>query len=218
MRKYSGQSPPFWRKLTATCVPLAVVAVIAIPLIPGAPQPATASEVPPFFTSASLTSIPYGSVVLTYPYPNAISEYEGFTAFAHPFVNTIDAALLAQSVSGMRFKLIGGYSWRPRPDNKPYGTIAASPLDPASVEALFDTSFYGISTVGQLDLLSKSDLTSDIGQIPADLHVEAVIVLALGEHPTIVVSHMTAAIGPPVRSDGVTVWFHVQRRLAHLPR
>ena len=213
-----GQSSPFWGKLTATCVPLAGVAVIAIPLIPGASQPATASDVPLFFTSASLTSIPSGSVVLTYPYPNAISEYEGFGAFAHRFVNTIDTALLAQSVSGMRFKLIGGYGWRPRPDNEAYGTPTASPLEPASVEALFDTSFYGIATAGQLDLLSKSDLTSDTRQFLRTYHVETVIVFALGKHPTIVVSHMTAAIGPPVRSGGVTIWFHVQRRLANLPR
>ena len=213
-----GKLSPIWRKLTASCIPLAVVAVIAIPILPGASQPATASDVPPFFTSASLSSIPSGSVVLTYPYPNAMGEYEGFGGFAHPFVNAIDAALLAQSVSGMRFKLIGGYGWRPRPDNMAYGTPAASPLEPASVEALFDTSFYGIATAGQLQLLSKSDLTSDIRQFLRTYHVETIIVFALGKHPAIVVSHMTAAVGPPVRTAGVIVWFHVQRRLANLPR
>ena len=64
----------------------------------------------------------------------------------------------------MRFKLIGGYGWRPRPDNKAYGTPTASPLEPASVEALFDASFYGIATEAQLDLLLKSDLASDTRQ------------------------------------------------------
>ncbi len=48
-------------------------------------------------------------------------------------------------------------------------------------------------------------------------HVGTVIVLPLGKHPGTVVNQVTAAIGPPVRSDGVNVWIHVQQRLAALP-
>jgi hypothetical protein len=47
--------------------------------------------------------------------------------------------------------------------------------------------------------------------------VDTVIVLPLGKHPASVVSQVTAAIGPPLRSGGVTVWTHVKQRLAALP-
>ena len=47
--------------------------------------------------------------------------------------------------------------------------------------------------------------------------VDTVIVLPLGKHPAAVVGLVTATIGPPLRSGGVTVWTHVKQRLAALP-
>jgi hypothetical protein len=130
----------------------------------------------------------------------------------YPFVESIDDALLDQSVSGMRFKLTGGYGWTPSKTTE--GVANPSPLKPQSVEALFDASFYGSATPAQRDLLSRSNLSADLRLFMRNYHVDTVIVLPLGEHPATVVGHVTAAIGPPSPSDGVTAWFHVQQRLA----
>jgi len=43
--------------------------------------------------------------------------------------------------------------------------------------------------------------------------VQTVIVFPRGRYPAAVVSYVTAAIGSPVESGGVTAWFHVKQRL-----
>jgi hypothetical protein len=65
-------------------------------------------------------------------------------------------------------------------------------------------------------LLSQSNLHA-LRQFMGAHHVDAVIVLPLGKHPATVVSQVTAALGPPLRSGGVTVWIHVQQRLGLCP-
>jgi hypothetical protein len=85
---------------------------------------------------------------------------------------------------------------------------------PPSVETLFDVAFYGFATPTQTRLLSQSNLTTDLRLFMRDYQVDTVIVLPLGQDPALVVSHVTAAIGPPSRSDGATGWFHVRQRLA----
>ena len=81
------------------------------------------------------------------------------------------------------------------------------------METLFNVSFYGSGTPAQLALLSHSDLTSDIRKFLTKYRVETVIVLPLGEHSATVTSHISEAIGPPVYSGTVALWYHVKRRL-----
>jgi hypothetical protein len=113
----------------------------------------------------------------------------------------------------MRFKVIGGYGWFPSPTGHS-GTTNPAILPPPSVQALFDVAFTGRETPAQTALLSKADLTSDLRQFLRRFGVQAVIVMDQGGRQSLVINHLTSAIGPAVSSGGVTVWPHVQRRLA----
>ena len=197
--------PKSWRRVGAVMVPIALVAIVAIPLLPASTEPSIATPVSSFFTSSSVTSIPAGSVVLAYPYPQSWQGGSGF-------YQTVDDALLDQEVSGMRFKVVGGYGWWPIP-NVSYATPIPPPLEPFSVQTLFDASFFGTATPAQSALLSRSDLTRDLRSFMHKHQVGTVVVLPVGQYPSIVTSALTAAIGPPSRSGGATVWFKVQHRL-----
>ena len=62
--------------------------------------------------------------------------------------------------------------------------------------------------------LTHAHLTSDLRAFMRNYHVEAVVVLPLGQNPKNVVVHVNAAIGPPSFSSGADIWYGVQRRLA----
>jgi hypothetical protein len=118
--------------------------------------------------------------------------------------------MLDQAVSGMRFKLIGGYGWFPLPIGR-HGTTNPSILKPESVQAIFDAAFHGNGTT-RTSPLSKGNVTA-LRVFLRKYDVQTVIVSPKGAYPAAVVSYVTAAIGSPVESDGVTAWFHVKRRL-----
>ncbi len=193
-----------WRSLMAAALILCLVAVVLVPLIPDARDASVPTPVAPFFSSSEMGAIPPGSVVLAYPYPQSWQDVPAR-------LQSVDDALLDQAVSGMRFSIIGGYGWRPR-----WGYVTAEPsvLEPLSVETLFNGSFYGTATAAQFALLKRSNLVADLRNFLRLHHVDTVIVLPLGEHPAYVTARVTAAIGTPLHTGGVTVWFHVQQRLA----
>jgi hypothetical protein len=121
--------------------------------------------------------------------------------------------MLGQAVSGFPFKLIGGYGWSPgTTEQNPNPT----PLQPKSVEELFNASFYGSRTSEQATPITRSDLTSDLRAFMRRYGVDAVTVLPLGRYPGDITRSITVAIGLPSRSGEVTVWLHVQRRLSDL--
>jgi hypothetical protein len=205
--------PRNWRPVGAAGVSLAVAALVAIPLLPSHTEPTSSTRVPSLFHSSSNSLLQAGSVVLAYPYPSApVQTLHGQSAIADPFVESVDDSLLDQAVSGMRFSIIGGYGWTPPQKTK--GVANPSPLPPLSVRALFDVAFYGSATRAQRVLLSRSNLTADLRKFMRRYHVDTVIVLPLGQRPATVVSHVTAAIGRPLRLGGVTVWLHVQQHLS----
>lgn len=190
-----------WRIAAAVGALTAISAAAVIPLIPRHTQPTTPTNVPSFFTSAAVEAIPAGSVVLAYPYP----DLSGGLFFQPPH-----DAMLDQAVAGMRFKLIGGYGWFPLPGGS--GTASPSVLKPESVQAIFDAAFHGGIGTRQTSPLSKANLTA-LRVFLRKYDVQTVIVLPRGGYPAAVVSYMTAAIGSPVESGGVTAWFHVKQRL-----
>jgi len=208
---------PLWGRVVAGGAGFAVAAIVVIPLVPKHSQPTSPTQVPALFTSRSLTSIPSGSVVLTYPYPSAlVHTLRGAPSIYYPFVNSVDEALLDQAVSGMDFKLVGGYGWTPSRTTE--RTAHPSPLTPSSVETLFNVSFYGVATPAQHRLLARSNLTADLRQFMRKYHIDSVITLPLGQRRSTVISNLTAALGPPSLSDsdGVISWFGVQDRLSGL--
>ena len=122
--------------------------------------------------------------------------------------------MLDQAVAGMRFKLIGGYGWFPSPTGT-HGTTSPSVLKPESVQAIFDAAFHGNATT-QMAPLSKSNVTA-LRVFLRKYDVQTVVVSPSGADPAAVVSYVTAAIGSPVESGGVTAWFHVKERLRGEP-
>ena len=196
-----------WRGTAAASLALALATAMVLPSVATNAQQTRPAHVAPFFTSASVDVIPNGSVVLAYPYPKS-------PQIGHSYTDLVDQALLDQAASNMRFKLIGGYGWWPVP-NATYASPDPPPLKPLEVEAFFDSAFYGSSTIAESVLLLQN--VDALRQFMRMHDVESVIVLPLGKHPAAVVSQVTAALGPPLRSGGVTVWIHVQRRLSVAP-
>ena len=193
-------SSPRWRRVATVGALAAISAVAVLPLVPRHTQPTTPTNIPSLFTSSALAAIPAGSVVLAYPYPDSSGGL-----FLSPH-----AIMLDQAVAGMPFKLIGGWGWFPSPTGT-LGTTNPSVLKPESVQAVFDAAFHGDATT-QLDPLSKSNVTA-LRVFLRKYDVQTVIVSPSGADPAAVISYVTAAIGSPVESGGVTAWFHVKERL-----
>ena len=201
------------RSAIAVMVSSAVVVAVTLPLLPLQAQTSSPSEVPAFFGSAlAKHEIPAGSTVLTYPYSdNPVFPGTALDFSYSPRYQAVNDALLYQAGSGFGFKLIGGYGWRPVGAGD---SISPSELAPASVKDLFDYAFYGVTTrPGQAQALTTSQLTARIATFLKKNDVESVVVLPVGHTPSTVTNALSAAIGAPRRSGGVTAWFNVQHRL-----
>ncbi len=199
------------RKAIALSVASVAVLVIGLPMLPLHTEQLSASGAPSPAVADSLHAIPSGSVVLAYPYPDKPISAIPFTYK----YQSIDNALLDQAMTGMNFKLIGGYDWRPWTPNghQSYGTPQASRLKPASIQALFGSSFYGFATPAQEKLLGRTDATADLRLFMHKYDVGTVIVLPLGQYPFAVIAQIEATIGKPSQLKGAFVWYDVQRRL-----
>jgi hypothetical protein len=186
---------------------LALIALaVFLPLVIRHPRPnATAQNIPAFFTSNSLKSVPAHSVVLAYPYPDAQST--GWESIYSPG----ESILLDQAITGMRFDVLGGYGWFPSPLGH-NGTTNPLTLEPRSVQALFDVAYTG-GTPAERNLLKNTDIVMQLRQFLRRYDVQSVIVVPVGGHPAMVASPMTAAIGSPTETGGVVVWTHVADRL-----
>ena len=194
-----ARSSPRWRSVATVGALAAVTTVAVLPLVPRHTQQTTPTNIRSLFTSAAVEAIPVGSVVLAYPYPDASAG----AFFSH-------GIMLDQAVAGMPFKLIGGWGWFPSPTGT-QGTTNPSFLKPESVQAIFDAAFIGDATT-QMEPLSKRNVTA-LRVFLRKYDVQTVIVSPSGAYPAAVVSYVTAAIGSPVESGGVTAWFHVKERL-----
>jgi hypothetical protein len=204
-------------------VSVVIVAAVLIPMMPRHTQFTEATNVPTFFTSRAETSIPAGSVVLSYPYPDATSSS---TYVPFPRV------MLYQAVGGMRFKLIGGYGYFPSPTGKG-GTTDPSELEPRSVQALFDAALPNSPLHRQT--LSGRKLTDDLRTFLKRYKVQTVLMVPLpptfevnghvfhlqpgpgsqdqGGRPSAVIDQVTDTIGRANEEGVVYAWFHVARRL-----
>lgn len=101
------------RRVSVPVVVLAAGLVAAfVPLVPAWPYPAFPAAVPPAFATAA-GRLPPGSVVMTYPYTTAAT----------------DRAMLWQAVTGMRVRLVGGYSLVPGPGGVPSYTYLPPHFD-----------------------------------------------------------------------------------------
>ena len=201
------------RNVILATTTVAIVIVVVGPLVPAYAQPATPTRVP----NSSIPRLrarrfPLEARSLPTPTPTT-PVFPGSTlGFSYlPRYQGVNDALLDQARSGMRFKVIGGYGWRPEGT---HNTISPSPLEPRSVKALFDFAFYGVTTrPGQAGLLTSNHITSDVASFLEKHNVGTVVVLPVGRNAAIVTHALTATIGAPQQSGGVEVWFDVQHLL-----
>jgi len=205
--KLPGSSSLRSSRLLAAGAAIGVAAVIAVPLLPRSTQGLSSARSAKIFASHSSRLIAPGDVALVYPYPTAPI---GAVLFGTLNVQRVGDGLLDQAVSGLDFKLIGGYGWTPGHSG---GLANASPLEPNSIETLFSTAFYGKRSPEQQALLSKSDLANDLRTFLVRYDVGTVMVLPLGEQPKIVTDLVSSAIGPPRYVGTVATWGDVQGRL-----
>jgi hypothetical protein len=188
-------------RVAAILVAAVLAAVVILPLVPATAHPIFPTGVPRFFTSAAIDSIPPGSVVLAYPYPDGPVDHR--ISNSH-YTRSI---MLDQAVAADRFTLIGGYGWFPKPHGS-YGTTDPARLDPQSIQTLFDENFR-VATPEQRALVRKSDLPADLREFLRKHDVQTVIILPGEHHPRSLIHTLSGVLGPPTRSGGVTLWFHV---------
>ena len=150
---------------------------------------------------------------MAYPYPDDPSYPGTYLGFSYSSrYQSVNDVLLDQAVSGLHFRLIGGYGWRP--SGAEYGTPSPSILLPDSVKDLFDFAFYGVATrPEQAKVLVTSDLVADLREFVQAHDVDTVVVLRVGQHPSTVARFLTAAIGEPSHVKGAWAWFDVKHRL-----
>ena len=204
MRKPDGLAQPSspWRLVGAAAAITAISLAVIVPLVPAHAQRAFPTDVPSFFTSTALDLIPPGSVALAYPYPDT------FSSRFNSVVGITQSIMLDQAVAGMPFQLIGGYGWFPRGGR--FGTTGPAHLKPHMIQSLFDEALAG--------QLRESSVTADLRDFLRNYDVQTVIVVPVSGNSARLIRSIAVAIGPPIVSGGVTVWFHVKQRLTSLSR
>jgi hypothetical protein len=203
------------REFVAIGVTMAIALIVAVPTLPLHQQSTSATDASSLFSSLDASrNIPEGSALLAYPYSDNPAYPGTILNFSYsPRYQSVNAVMLDQAVSGMHFRLIGGYSWRP--SGAEYGVPGPNDLRPQSVKDLFDYAFYGVATrSGQAKVLVTSNLVADLREFVQAHDVDTVVVLRLGQHPATVARFLTAAIGQPSHVKGALVWFGVKHRLA----
>lgn len=176
----------------ATAAVAAVAAVALAPLVPRWPYASQPTAIPPYFQDGADRAIPAGAVAMTYPY-------------AGPGEVTPE---MWQMASGFRFRLVGGYAYVADNGGVPFGSPPVHPTALTDLLAAADTG-------GPTPVPPPGRATG--AAIRAALRSEGVQVFLLqrvGEHPDLVVSALTAALGRrPVAAGGVLAWYHVRADL-----
>jgi hypothetical protein len=173
-------------------VAMAVGAVALVPLVPRLPYQSYATGLPTFFTTSTVSEVPAGSVMLTYPFD----------------VDPMNLPMLWQAESGMRFAIFGGQASTPGPNGRATSAVAA--LAPGVVQDLFAGALAG--TV--VPAFSQATFVQ-IRAFCARYRVQTVVVEPLGPRGQAVVSYFAAALQhQPTVSGGVDVWTDVPALLA----
>lgn len=172
-----------------------LVGFALFPLVPQLPYAGASSDVARGLVGNSSRDILPGSVVLTYPYP----------------VNPSLEGMLLQAMTGMKFKIVGGYSFVPLPTGR--STAAPTELTPVVVEEIFLYAYSGISLGGKKLSIDAETVTAE----RLFLHryqIQTILLYDVGKNPALAARYLVAALGPPelIRSN-LRVWFHVQKVL-----
>jgi hypothetical protein len=169
------------RTAVAACAALACLALL--PLVPAWPYWTRIVQVPRYFSSSTVTSVPEGSVAVLYPFPSS--------GDAIP--------VLWQVAAGMRFKTPGGRFVIPAPGST--GT-------PASDRQALTGRVLGQLAAGQPPALTPALRQALLAQLRA-WRAGAILVQPTGRRPDLVVPFFGWLLGrpPDTRAGGIIAWY-----------
>ena len=158
--------PSTWKRTLGYSLAGIIVLIVELPLVPAHAEQLSASGDPSATVSQALKKIPHGSVVLAYPYPDS-------PVIPVPFTykyESIDDALLDQAMTGLNFKLVGGYGWRPF---VPAGYELSGTTGTFRTETTFHTSPLRFVVLRQFNAASTDRLVAHRSHFrPESLHAQ----------------------------------------------
>lgn len=164
---------------TALLAP-AIALLCVLPLVPNWPYLEKPASIPTFFTSSAVNMIPEGALAATYPYP----------------VTSISQPMDWQAVTGMRFRILGGYVIGPAADGS--GTYFAYPN---SLEYCFVGVY--VDGVAFPNTCNAELISSTLKR----LGVTTIFVGQTQPHADLAKTVVSSAVGAEPRYvDGVLVW------------
>jgi hypothetical protein len=176
--------------------PLAVAAVglvALVPLLPALPFGSASARVPALFASRAGEVLPAGAVALTFPFARVPST----------------DAMLWQAVSGMRFRIVGGYVIVPGPDGR--ATWQLNPPGPPVISAVF---LAGTKLYPKPPPAAQRQTLAAIRLLCARSRVGVILVRRTARYAPAVARLISDALGRPPRVVGqMDVWLDVQRDL-----
>ncbi len=180
---------------SAPRVAVVVVAILAVvALVPRWPNRTVPTNLPSYFTSTMVTSIPPGTVALTYPYAAPLH--------AQPMV--------WQAVTGFRFSLIGGYALVPDAHHVP--TLFPSSLQPLSVQRFLINEEGGVPFHDSAPVADDARLVTAFRQFILRYDVGVILVDSTERNAVTVGRLVDRALGRrPVVGGGIDAWYDVSR-------
>ena len=176
----------------------ALALITALSLVPAWPLKTTDASVPPFFTSAAVTRVPYGSVVLISPYPSEIDVQ----------------SQLWQAAADMRFRIIGGYALV---SNR----LGSSTINPAVLRPEAAQRFLWAEATGGPPYpaggmpVDSGGLVCELRSLLLRYRVDAVVSTRGAMRPRRIDALYTQAMGSPSYvGGGATAWFRVPELVA----
>jgi hypothetical protein len=176
--------------------PLAVAAVglvALVPLLPALPFGSAPTSTPVLFTSRAANVLPAGTVALTFPFDRAPHN----------------DAMLWQSVSGMRFRIVGGDAFVPGPDGR--STWRLNPPGPPLLSAVF---LAGTRLHPEPPPAAQPRTLAAIRLLCTRYRVGVILIDRAARYAPGVARLVRKALGVPPRTMGrMDVWLNVQRDL-----
>jgi hypothetical protein len=166
----------------------ALLALVALSLLPKAPLASFPRPVPSFFTGSGVARIS-GETVLVAPF-----SFDPGALKSPPW--EVSEPMLWQAASGMRYKMPSGYVW----GSSPEGTPQAGPLDTRTQDLMT-----GITRFGAYPALCRSDRDQIFGELQ-HWGVDAVIVGPMGQRAKMVEFFTDLLGSPPEDAGGVSLW------------
>lgn len=198
-RRWDGRSRASQRS-RFKAVSLVTIGSVAlfVPIVPTFPYAQGPANVPTFFSTRAVKRIPFGSVLLAYPYPGP------------PIYNE---AQLWQAETNYRFKILGGYAIFRTANGS--GSPIPPQLQPSTVQDIFSAALFGPSPaeVSSNSSSVSRQISREIRTFLRKYHVATVAIDPIGKRPFLAVRYMSAVLGHPVTTGGMTLWFDVPRLL-----